>query len=172
MVYQLEVKVMGKDWLALGIKDTLDLWTPARWPASTFKLDLIKLNVVFVFRSFLFIFLFRWHPQKWTCFKLDLMALKRKIGTSRLRKISFLSRMRGGIRIHVHKPGQAYDENIGTEIISATSADPRYYLLTFVDLSLKVKKTIPTKHQRCEDTNYDEELLEKTTERMMASAGA
>ena len=54
MVYQLEVKVMGKDWLALGIKDTLDLWTPARWPASTFKLDLIKLNVVFVFRPFLF----------------------------------------------------------------------------------------------------------------------
>ena len=105
------------------------------------------------------------------------MAILAIYGTLAIRpraiNMSFVvCQMRGGIRIHVHKPGQAYDENIGTEIISATSADPRYYLLTFVDLSLKVKKMIPTKHQRCEDTNYDEELLEKTTERMMASAGA
>ena len=95
-----------------------------------------------------------------------------KIGASRLRKISFLSWMKGGIRILVHKTGQAYDENIGAEITSQTSADPsRYYSITLVDLALKVKKTIPTKHQQCEDTNYDEKLLEKTTERMMSTVG-
>ena len=113
----------------------------------------------------------RWHLQKWTCFKLDLSALKSRIGASRLRKISFLSQLQGGIRIHVHKAGQAYDENIGAEITSAMSADPRYYLFSSVDLALKVKKTIPSKHQQCEDTNYDEKLLTKTTERMMATAG-
>ena len=113
----------------------------------------------------------RWHPEKWTCFKLDLIQLKMKIGTSRLQKISFFSRMKGGIRLLVHKTGQAYDENIGVEIISQTSVDPRYYSLTLVDLALKVKKTIPTKHQQCEDKNYDEMLLAKTTERMVSTAG-
>ena len=113
----------------------------------------------------------RWHPFKWTCFKLDLSALKSRIGASRLRKISLLSRLQGGIRIQVHKAGQAYDENIGAEITSGISADPRYYLLSFVDLALKVKKIIPRKHQQCEDTNYDEKLLAKTAERMMSTAG-
>ena len=113
----------------------------------------------------------RWHPEKWTCFKLDLIKLKMRIGASRLRKIIFLSRMKEGIRIHVHKTGQAYDENIGAEIVSPKSSDPRYYVLTFVDLALKVKKTISTKNQQCEDTNYDKKLLAKTTERMMSTAG-
>ena len=115
----------------------------------------------------------RWHLLKWTCFKLDLSALKMRIGTSRLRKISFLSRMQGmqGIRIYVHKAGQAYDENIGTEIPLARSGDPRYYSLANVDLALNVKKTISSKHQQCKDANYDEKLLEKTTERMMSTAG-
>ena len=31
LLYQVEVKVLGKDWVAFDIKDTLDLWTPARW---------------------------------------------------------------------------------------------------------------------------------------------
>ena len=79
--------------------------------------------------------------------------------------------MKGGIRILVHKTGQAYDENIGAEIASQTSVDPKYYSLTLVDLALKVKKTIPTKHQQCEDKIYDEMLLAKTTERMMSTAG-
>ena len=113
----------------------------------------------------------RWHPEKWTCFKLDLIKLKMRIGASRLRKISFLSRIKGGIRILVHKTGQAYDKNIGAEIVSVTSTDPKYYSLTLVELALKVKKTIPTKHQQCENTDYDERLLEKTTERMMSTAG-
>lgn len=142
LLYQVEVKVLGKDWVAFDIRDILDLWTPARW-----------------------------HPHKWTCFKLDLSALKSRIGASRLRKISLLSRLQGGIRIQVHKAGQAYDENIGAEITSGISADPRYYLLSFVDLALKVKKIIPNKHQQCEDTNYDEKLLAKTAERMMSTAG-
>ena len=92
-------------------------------------------------------------------------------GTSRLHKISLLSRLKGGIRILVHKTGQAYEENIGGEITPATSADPKYCSITIVDLALKVKKTIPTKHLECEDTNYDEKLLAKTTERMMSTAG-
>ena len=71
----------------------------------------------------------------------------------------------------MHKTGHAYDENIGAEIISAASGDPRYYSLTLVDLAMKVKKTIPTKHQKCKDTNYDEKLLEETTEKMMSAAG-
>ena len=71
----------------------------------------------------------------------------------------------------VHKEGQAYDENIGAEIRLADSADPRYYVLTFVDVALKVKKNIPTKHQPCDDSNYDEKLLAKATERMMLVAG-
>ena len=71
----------------------------------------------------------------------------------------------------MHKTGHAYDENIGAEIISAPSGDPRYYSLTLVDLAMKVKKTIPTKHQKCKDTNYDEKLLEETTEKMMSAAG-
>jgi len=133
---------MGSDWVTFDIRDTLDLWSSARW-----------------------------HPEKWTCFKLDLIQLKMKIGTSRLQKISFFSRMKGGIRILVHKTGQAYDKNIGAEIVSVTSTDPKYCSFTIVDLALKVKKTIPTKHQQCENTNYDETLLEKTTERMMSTAG-
>ena len=92
-------------------------------------------------------------------------------GTSRLHKISLLSRLKGGIRILVHKTGQAYEENIGGEITPATSADPKYCSITIVDLALKVKKTIPTKHLECEDTNYDEKLSAKTTERMMSTAG-
>ena len=71
----------------------------------------------------------------------------------------------------VHKEGQAYDESIGAEIRLADSADPRYYVLTFVEVALKVKKNIPTKHQPCDDSNYDEKLLAKATERMMLVAG-
>ena len=71
----------------------------------------------------------------------------------------------------VHKEGQAYDENIGAEIRLADSADPRYYVLTYVDVALKVKKNIPTKHQPCDNSNYDKKLLAKATERMMLVAG-
>ena len=73
--------------------------------------------------------------------------------------------------MHVHKTGQAYDKNIGAELTLDWSSDPSYTSLSYVDLALNVKKTIPSKHQLCEDTNYDEKLSTKTTERMMSAAG-
>ena len=165
-----QVKLLGKDWKAMDIRDTLDLWATARWFEWDFVVllgfcnqDSPRLHLLYIYP--------RWHPRKWTCFKLDLRALKKRSGGSRLQKISFLSRIEGAIRILVHKEGQAYDENIGAEIRLADSADPRYYVLTFVDVALKVKKNIPTKHQPCDDSNYDEKLLAKATERMMLVAG-
>ena len=113
----------------------------------------------------------KWSPSHYACYKLDLRQIRNS--SARLEKFIVNSRFPGGVKLHLNKEDQAYDESLGTsvDVKSEPKFFPMYVPNTGVYVSLKVIRAVSTSRHTCSSAPYDRSFMAEASRQMMAETG-